>query len=222
MEYQIHFHDAHPVIHTEEDRILIDTGSPNSYHEKSTIRFMGRDFRSSGGGSAPDLHHLSKLVGTKISCLLGMDIMKEFSTELRFSENKVSFSEGTLNMSGRTLEYFDGMGVPVIHVDMLDQSRRMYLDTGARLSYIHDELTAHLPVTGYDRDFYPGYGRFETDLFLLKGSLLDRTFQLKCGHLPIGLKKLLLWGHTEGILGYDFFKEFNVGIDVRQKVICIS
>ncbi len=69
MEYTLHFHDGHPIIHTEQDRILIDMGSPTSFHDHGHLPFMGQEFQAEqsqlggrhGFAAADDLcrHHLT-------------------------------------------------------------------------------------------------------------------------------------------------------------------
>lgn len=222
MEYQIHFHDGHPIIHTEQDRILIDTGSPSTFHDEGQLSFMGQTFRAFRQQVTLNMDVLRRMTGTDITALMGMDIMGRFGVAFRYAEGKIIFDPALLTARGTALHSDQVMGIPIISVDICNARRRVFLDTGAKLSYLHDGLTAGLTSEAIEEDFYPGFGHFQTPVFALQGAVGGRPFNGRFGNLPASLRRLLSMGNAEGILGSDFLHQFNVGIDARQQLVFID
>ena len=222
MEYTLHFHDGHPIIHTEQDRILIDTGSPTTFHDEGQLLFMGQPFQAQRNQLTLNMNTLRQMTGADITGLMGMDIMRRFSVEFRYAEGRVIFDAAPLTLRGTSLHADQVMGIPIIYVDICNGRRRMFLDSGAKLSYLDARLTLGLTPNGIEQDFYPGFGNFQTPVFDLQGAVEGRSFNGRFGNLPARLQSLLSMGNAEGILGSDFLHQFNVGLDARQPLIFID
>ena len=222
MEYTLHFHDGHPIIHTEQDRILIDTGSPTTFHDEGQLFFMDQTFQAQRDQLSINMNTLRQMIGADITALMGMDIMSRFSVEFRYAERKVIFDTAPLADKGKALHSDQIMGIPIISMDICDGRRRMYLDTGAKVSYLDARLTHGRTPDATEQDFYPGIGQFQTPVFMLQGGVAGRSFIGRYGNLPDRLRSLLSMGNAEGILGSDFLHQFNVGIDARQQLVFID
>jgi hypothetical protein len=100
MEYTLHFHDGHPIIHTEQDRILIDTGSPTTFHDHGRLPFMGQEFQASTARLGLNMEVLRQMTGADITSLMGMDILGRFSVAFCYTEGKISFDAAQLTRQG--------------------------------------------------------------------------------------------------------------------------
>lgn len=72
---------------------------------------------------------------------------------------------------------------------------------------------------GTDEDFYPGVGKFETECFEVLTSFGDKTFIVKYGNLHEVLQMTLMLAGKDGIIGYDFFNNFKVVLDLKNNRI---
>jgi hypothetical protein len=105
------------------------------------------------------------------------------------------------------------MGIPVVTGKVDGHEYKFYLDTGARLSYLHSALTLMYKASGMEEDFYPGLGKFDTPVFNIETEVSNGRFNTKFGNLPKHLENALLSGNIKGILGFDFFNSYAVNLE---------
>jgi len=86
----------------------------------------------------------------------------------------------------------------------------MFLDTGAKISYLNKELVGTLEQVGVEKDFYPGFGEFETPIYPVPMLIAEDAITLNCGVLPQPLELTLLLGGCRGIIGAQLMKEYKV------------
>ncbi len=99
----------------------------------------------------------------------------------------------------------------------------MFLDTGAKISYLKKSLTAGSPLTGRVDDFYPGIGRFQTTTFKTAVAVMGETVVLNCGNLPSLLETTLTMAGCAGIIGNDIFRHFNpISFSLPEKKVCFN
>jgi hypothetical protein len=55
------------------------------------------------------------------------------------------------------------MGIPIIPVTVAGETFRLFFDTGTQVSYLQDDVLDTFASAGVMRDFYPGFGVFETE-----------------------------------------------------------
>ena len=108
------------------------------------------------------------------------------------------------------------MGIPIIELSIDSQILKFFLDTGAKLSYLSKSITSNFESVGTDEDFYPGVGKFETECFEISTSFGAKNFIVKYGNLPPLLQMTLMLGGTDGIIGFDFFNNFKVVLDMKN------
>jgi hypothetical protein len=102
------------------------------------------------------------------------------------------------------------MGVPFVDVEAGGSVNEMYLDTGAKLSYVGREIAASLIPVGKEKDFYPGLGEFEIPVYEVSMLLGDHDFSLRCGVLPDLLEATMKISGKHGIIGAQLFEKFQV------------
>lgn len=102
------------------------------------------------------------------------------------------------------------LGIPVVEAVLGETRLRMFIDTGAKVSYLRAGLAGAYPLVRTVRDFYPGFGVFETELHAVPLVLGDQVVTLECGTLPPLLEMMLPLAGVQGILGTDLLKSFVV------------
>jgi hypothetical protein len=107
----------------------------------------------------------------------------------------------------------------IIELEVLGKRLKMFLDSGAKFSYLSTAHTANLTSVGTGTDFYPGLGNFETPLFEVESIMAGKSFTVKYGNLPAELLPLISSANVHGIIGYDLFNQFQVFLDTENNII---
>jgi hypothetical protein len=95
----------------------------------------------------------------------------------------------------------------------------MFVDTGARLSYVDEKIAANYAPIGKESDFYPGIGEFETDVYEIPFQQGEMGFQLRCGVLPKILETALFVTGKRGIVGSELFEKGMVCLAFPEQAI---
>jgi hypothetical protein len=163
------------------------------------------------------LEAISGEVGEALDWVIGADVLHNFRIEIDWTGGKITVHEdGVAVPAGETMELVTG--IPVISVVLNGRRIPMFFDTGAKISYGKKELIDMVPVSGKARDFYPGYGPFETSLREVPAMISGRELTLTVGQLPSTLEGTLLMSGVQGIVGNDIFRTFSkVSLDYPAK-----
>lgn len=222
--FQIELVKGHSIIKDGENSILIDTGSPVSIHSDSKLIFMNYKFDVKESFSGISIDDLNDFLGTKISTLLGMDILKYYRIIFDYPNNRMTFSTKNLNIEGEKIPLKLVSLIPVIEAEVNGLATPCFFDTGASLSYFSKSLTKDMKVTGEENDFYPGFGRFSTSTFQVNVEVGTKKLTVNCGNLPLALesKLLRLVNGNNGILGYDLLMNFKIYMDGLKEEFLIA
>jgi hypothetical protein len=215
-QFQIQLYKGHPIINDGENRILIDTGAPSTIHSSDSLNFCSDSFGCSTNYMGLTVSKISDMLGTEITTLLGADILSDYKILLDYKNQVIKFSKQDIDIDGAQADISDFMGVPIIKMTVGNQELKFYLDTGAKLSYLSDSLTSNYESIGTDEDFYPGVGKFQTEIFEIPTVFGDNEFIVKYGNLPTLLQMTLMLGGADGIIGFDFFNNFKVVLDLKN------
>lgn len=215
-QFQIALFKGHPIINNGENRILIDTGAPSTIHVSDTLNFCSDNFGCSTNYMGLTVSKISDMLGTEITTLLGADILSDFKILLDYQNQVIEFSKQEIDINGTQADISNFMGIPIIKMTVANQELKFFLDTGAKLSYLSDSLTSNYVSIGTDEDFYPGVGKFQTECFEIPTIFGDKEFVVKYGNLPTLLQMTLMLGGTDGIIGFDFFNNFKVVLDLKN------
>ena len=211
MNYAIEAFDGHVLVALPEGRFLIDTGSPLSFARTRRATFGGMETDLAPSLSGLDADGLSRLVGTSLDGLIGMDVLGRFV--VTFGRSELSVDEGAPSEPDPAfteLETDGVMGIPVVAVLANGRTARMFVDSGAKLSYLAPERLAGLPVEETLRDFYPGIGEFDVEASTAGCELGGQSFRAKFGRPPALVRMMLSGSGVDGILGRDLFAVFAV------------
>ena len=216
-QFQLEIFKGHPIIIEGEQRILIDTGAPSTIHRSGEIQFCGDDYDCTVNYMGLKISNISELLGMEITTLLGADILSEYKILFDYANKVVTFSKEDLNFVGKTLDITVFMGIPILQMSVNNQELKFFLDTGARLSFLSSDITRNYKCVGTEEDFYPGVGPFQTECFEVPTVFDGQPHLFKFGNLPDLLQMTLMLGGAHGIVGYDFFSQYQVFLDIRNR-----
>jgi len=127
-----------------------------------------------------------------------------------------------LPLTGTELPLTEFMGIPIVEASIQDQGHRLFFDTGAPVSYLHDPVLADFPPLDPAEDFYPGFGQFTTDTNQLALTLGDIDLELRCGSLPGLLGMTLSMAGFSGILGNFVTADRKLGYFPKRALMVLE
>jgi hypothetical protein len=211
-EYDIRLSRGHVLIDGGEGLLLVDTGSPMSFHELGRIRLCGEEFPvpASLMGTGPD--YVSDKVGERVAGLLGMDVIGRLGVRIDIPGGKLTFrpsAEGTTPVPSGT-----EMGYAFVDMTVAGRPARVILDTGAPVSYVSPSFTEGLEPVDRVTDFNPMVpgDTFETPVFEFPASFAGRDFPMRAGHLPGLFRGMLSMLGVDGVVGMEILGRVPVVI----------
>lgn len=198
---------------------LLDTGAPTSFG--AALQICQRDFLPAPSYMGLTPGALSKTLGVNCHGLLGADILNQFDILLEPHLERIGLSEEEITHTGTPVRLDFFMGIPIVNATIQGKTHRMFFDTGAQVSYLQDDALAGFPPAGTLKDFYPGFGSFETDTHLVPLALESLEFTLRCGRLPGLLGASLMMANTTGIIGHAILENRPAAyLPRRNLLIC--
>ena len=212
MEYDIILSRDHILIESVDGILLVDTGSPMSFHENGLIHLGGEEFPVPDSLMGVDSSYIAEKVGVNVSGLLGMDIISRLGIKIDIPGGKLSLNPSTDGMT--RLPSRMGMGYMSVEIVLAGKPARIILDTGAPTSYVSRSFTEGLTPIGQVTDFNPLVpgDTFETPIFEFPASFAGNDFTMKAGHLPGSLQMMLSVLGVDGVVGMEILKRFSVTI----------
>ena len=221
MEYPIIIFDNHIIVHIDNHKVLIDTGSPVSIGNIDSLLInekrypLGKDFQGL------NVQELSDLVGTSIDVLLGVDVLcSNFYVD--WEQKIVTFFQ-TPDFQGKIIPIDTLINIPILEVEVEGEKVRTFLDTGAKMCYFSSYFTNNYKSQSTIEDFYPGIGKFETAVYQIPVTIGREQLNLLSGNLPKVLQQLLLMANAQGIVGNVLFEYYpKIYYDFINKVIKVG
>ena len=212
MEYNIILSRDHILIEGVDGILLVDTGSPMSFHEKGLLHIGGEEFSVPASLMGVDASYIADKVGERVSGLLGMDIISRLGMKIDIPGGKLFFHPSTDGMN--CLPSRMRMGYMSVEMVLAGKPARIILDTGAPTSYVSGSFTEGLNPIGQVTDFNPLVpgDSFETPIFEFPASFAGNDFTMKAGHLPDSLQMMLSVLGVDGVVGMEILKRFPVSI----------
>ena len=220
-EFSLRAQKCHLFVDIEGADWLLDTGAPESFGATDiTIGEHCFSVPSNYMGLAAE--ELTGFVGHPTSGIVGADILNKFDVLIDTKNDAVSFSTDEITLAGESLEMTDFMEIPIIQVNISGADRKMFFDTGAQISYFQDDSLDSFPAIGTVSDFYPGFGKFETDTYQISTIIGASNFELRCGSLPEILGTTLMMAGVEGIIGNELIMDRALGYFPRRQKLVIA
>lgn len=214
--------DGHVVADVGGSPLLVDTGSPSSFGEHSVIQIGDRAFDVRRSYLGLDAVRLSKYVGTRLDGLLGVDVLSQYDVLIDPTDSEIRLNSETTEPAGTPVEVDFFMDIPIVAVCLQGKRLRMFLDTGAKLSYLNPDILTAYSTHGEVRDFYPGVGSFDTKTHLVPLEICDRKVSIECGVLPTLLQMTLMAAETDGILGTAVLSAFSVQVSWKRQAVALG
>jgi len=164
---------------------------------------------------------LSQQIGTNIDILLGSDILQTIPFMVDTKGGIMEFDPDDPAEGGVKVSLSFSMGIPMIIVILGGNHLPMFLDTGAKISYLKQELVNTMEKIGTERDFYPGFGEFETPVYRVPMIISEEEIMLNCGVLPQLLEVTLLLAGSGGIIGTELMKEYKVLFSYQKNEVSL-
>lgn len=219
-EFLLEIIDGHPVIETDGNKILIDTGSPVTIHNNNLLYFLYENFNIMLNNSNVTINELSRLTNIQLTTLLGMDIISDYKVLFDYKNKKIIFNnKNDDSFQGTLIKIGSFMKIPVIELKINNQSLKFFLDSGAKHSYLLKNITKNYKSVGKIDDFYPEIGEFSSDSYKIDTEFDNNIFSVIYGVLPKELEPLLKTAEVSGVIGSDFFCNFITEIDMKNSIL---
>jgi hypothetical protein len=213
---------GHLVLSCDGQRLLVDTGAPISVHPEGRLSLGGVEYDVATSYLGLTIATLSDLADTRMDALLGMDLLGSRPFTIDLKRGGLTFNRTEYVDTVATLPLREVMGVPVVEICAAGQTHRVFLDSGAKVSYLKSSLLAeHDPIVEID-DFYPGVGRFRTVIHQVRAEIGGQPLVLNAGALPPLLEMTLLLAGVNGILGMALFEGYVSTIDMAQSKLVLE
>ena len=209
-DYYLEAVNGYLIARIDDKAVLIDTGAPVSVGHGEQWYFLNKVHQPGKDYLGVTTEYLTKMVGHRVDLLLGMDILGEFHVTIDLARNHLRISPVSMLQGGTRLHLGTMQGVPVCKGRLDGQELQLFVDTGSKLSYLEHKLVQQFTPAGREKDFYPGAGEFETDIYEVSMQIGKEQVRLRCGVLPALLEKAVLLTGTRGILGAELFRNHVV------------
>lgn len=216
-EFPLERPTGHVVIDIHGVKALLDTGSPVSIGELSGWSFQGEPVNLLPSFQGLNTDYLTRQVGTRIDVLLGVDVLGHYHLVIDDSRGMVVFGRDSLHLRGNRIPLRDVlMGVPAADLVVGGETMPLYVDTGARFSYLPAEFLKGYQPVGREHDFFPGMGEFETPIYKVAIEVGGEIFETSCGVLPPVLEMAVQASGVKGVLGMELLKDYLLELNLPE------
>lgn len=210
-EYRIEQVHGHILIVDDfGSKVLVDTGSPLSFHADGVMQIDGETLRVPASLPEADSAYVTENVGTKVDGLVGMNFIGRKGLLIDVPGGRLVFGQPADGMTRVPSRYLKlpvfGGGYMSVEMEMRGRMVKVLVDTGAPVSYVDPSLTEGLTAVETVTDFNPVVGRFETPLFEFPAAFAGQAFEMKAGHLPMLLKLQVDMLGAQGVVGMELLK----------------
>jgi hypothetical protein len=205
-EYKIEIVHGHIlVVDDRGSKVLIDTGSPLSFHSEGVIALGGETFNVPTSLMGTGSDYVSDNVGTDVYGLVGMDILgKGILIDVPHGRIVLGYpTVGLVRVPSQSL-----FGYMPAEMEIRGHKTKVIIDTGAPTSYVMSCLTEGLSSVGSVTDFNPMVpgGSFVTPIFEFPVSFAGQNFNIRAGHLPFLIRTSLSLLGVDGVIGMELLQ----------------
>lgn len=213
--YPIRLINNHIIVYSEQ-QLILDTGSPVSFHSSGIIDLCGEDIAVNTSIPGVSADYLSSKVGTRIDGLLGMDIIDRYPLLIDLHCGFMFADDDAVYP--RALDDFElgpvAQGLLAIRMLVNNRPVKMIVDTGAPVSYINQSIVSGMANDGEIDDFHPLIGDFHTKTYCCEVIPMtgENPYNQMFGVLPEMLGLTLAMLQADGIIGVELFKRYRIQI----------
>ena len=206
------------IVTNDEQLLLIDTGSPFSFHKSGRILLGAEEISVPTSIMGVTDDYLTQKVGCEIHGIIGLDIINQYHTLISIKDNLMFINDDAVYREKLRRAVPGGPIGGIIGVEMSINGRvaRMLVDTGAKISYIKKEFVEGLNIKDIVEDFSPYIGDFKTPLYSCQTELLSSngnviaSYMQDYGEMPQIVLMTIEMVKMDGIIGFDLFKKFRL------------
>ena len=219
--FTISFAQGHPIITIDDKIYVVDTGSPASFSYTGTIPLLGREYTVPYGEYILD--DLNRVLGPRIDGLIGGEVLKRLgAVELDYSHNTITFHDMLPEVSGAAeIDVRVFLNYLVFNMKIEGQMRRLFLDTGAPIPYLCDNILPKRDPDGYVEDVTPS-GRFDSPFYVMESELAGKRFDTLYAKLPAAHQVMARIMNCQGVIGKDIFLLGKVIISYQKEKMYIQ
>ncbi len=210
--YALELYDGHIILLMDSKKVLFGTGATTSIGEKS-LNLLGREYGVAKTFLETDIKELSSLLGYELDAMMGGDILKEVHLTVDIDARKAYFSKAPQDQKDWPMPVELVMNVPIVTVMLGNRKLRMFIDTGAKVSYLRDNIIKpyYELAPDLDTDYYPGFRRYEVETRKIQVKVAGHNLELRFASIDHiqHLDTVLLMAGCDGIIGQEIFKHFN-------------
>ncbi len=210
-EYSIKNVKGHILIETDGGLVLVDTGSPASFHEDGKIAIGEKVHSVPTNLLIVNTDYIQRQVGAEVKGLIGMDIISKHTMAIDVKNGILTFDCGTEGWT--SVQSSSSFSLPAVDINLAGRPAKVLIDTGAPTSYVLPEFTADAEPVGTVEDFSPMLGggddTFETNIFELSCSFAGQEFPIRLGNAPATVNMQIRIAGAQGVIGMELLKRFK-------------
>jgi hypothetical protein len=199
--------------------ILIDTGSPISFHPSGVLNFGQKNFCVHSSVPGVSTQYLCEKVGCDINGLLGMDVINRQPMLFSLKNGFLLWDDDAKYINRFNMYPLGALagGLIAITISVNGMTANMIVDSGAPISYIHPNFVAGLECAGIMDDFSPFIGNFQTRTFICEVDTLtgQGVYSQRFGAPPQIISLTLAQLNADGVIGIELFKRFRIQFNNR-------
>jgi hypothetical protein len=205
-------------------QVLLDTSSPVSIGAQPSIEFGGNNWPLSSDHLGLSAEELGANINCHIDALIGTDILSKivFTVDLA-NEQALWINRLPQGGEDERVSVWQFMGAPVVSASLNGTDCSLFLDTGARVSYLRTSLhDKRFSTDRIEEDFHPMIGTFSTKISRMELSIAHETVECDFGTPPPMIDHLLGSAGVDGALGTQFFEQFTVTFNLAEKHVLLE
>ena len=201
-DYDIILQNGHILVAEAAGRLLIDTGSPMSFHSAGRFELGGETFEAPKSLMHVNADYVSAKVGTRVEGLVGMDVIGRLGMAVNLPAGKLTFGAGTDGWRRIPSSTF---GVATMDVTVGGRPARVALDTGAPISYIGRGYADGYEAVGTVTDFSPfcETDSFEAPVYEIPVSVGGEEVTMRLGTPPADVGAMITLCGLDGAIGLE-------------------
>ena len=213
--YPIQIVNDHIII-SDQQNLILDTGSPESFHPSGIIKLCGEDILVNTSLMGVSSDYLRTHVGANLDGIVGMDLIHRYPMLVDLRCGVVFIDDDAIY--DRSFEQVElgphAQGLIAVKMVVNNHLVRMIVDTGAPISYINESIVGNLESEGEKSDFHPLIGDFHTKTYRCEVVPVpaEKPYSQVFGVAPRMLSMTLAMLQVDGIIGIDLFKRYRIQI----------
>lgn len=202
-----------------DKRVLIDTGSPQSFGKEAPINFLGEEVIPAGSAmmGMATIESVNEYLENPVDALFGGDMIGDHPFKIDFINKTITFlEEGYSEENGTVVPLEITMGGLVFNMGLNGREVPAVLDTGAHYSYVTEDMPETAGFTREIEDFNPMVGRFESRMGEVPVTVGGKEMVFEFGILSGMLAMALQLIGVSTIVGAALLKKFVVLVDYNS------